>query len=157
MTDDQIRVANLIRDAFREITLEDGIGLLQGHGLDNGADSKTLKEYRSKDEKNDWSMIPVSDLNSCFSSLSFFDAEGMQFHLPAFLIADLEGTFDGDVLFHLTYFEHDAMSRFEILTDSQRNAVREFLLLRLSDPNSDIETPMIEKALSEYWAAAEES
>ena len=157
MTNDKTRVAELIREAFQGIGLGNGVGLMQGQGLDDYADSKTIAAYRSKDEKDDWSIIPISDLNSCHSSLSFFDAEGMRFHLPAFLIADLEGTFDQDVVFNLTYFEHDAMSCFAILSDSQRNAVREFLLLRLSDPNCEFERPMIEKALSEYWTATEES
>jgi hypothetical protein len=42
-------------------------------------------------------------LNACYSSLSFFDAEGMRFPLPAFLIAELNGGYLQDMSFQLAY------------------------------------------------------
>ncbi|HCS53454.1 DUF6714 family protein [Rubinisphaera sp.] len=157
MTEEQTRIAELIRDAFRGVELGDGVGLTEADGLDDYADAKTLAGYRSNDEKFDWSKISATELNRYYCSLSFFDAEGMRFHLPAYLIADLEGTFEQDVVFHLTYFEHDAISRFSLLSDLQRTAVREFLLIRLSDPNCEFERPMIETALSKYWTTTEDT
>jgi hypothetical protein len=75
----------------------------------------------------------------------------MRFHLPAYLVADLQGALThANILFHLVNFEHGGLSRFEKLTDSQRQAVREFLLLRMSDPNYEFEHPLIERALREY-------
>lgn len=149
MTPQEERVANLVRRAFRGVTLGSGVGLIQGQGLDDYADQETLARYRAKDEKLDWTRIAVTELNQCHSSLSFFDAEGMRFHLPAYLIADLEGTFNQDIVFHLIYFEHNALSRFELLSPEQRHAVREFLLLRRSTRPFDRET--IDEALSGYW------
>jgi len=144
------RVAGVIRDAFRGVTLGNGVGLFQAHGLDDYAGRETLDALRAKDEKDDWSSIPLAALNGR-SSLSFFDAEGMRFHLPAYLIADLEGTLEKDVLFHLTHLENDALSRFQSLNSAQRNAVLEYLLLQL--PGNDFTRPMIEKAIAEYWTA----
>jgi hypothetical protein len=92
----------------------------------------------------------VSDLNRCASSLSFFDAEGMRFHLPAYLIADLEGTLEQDVVFHLTCFDQRELSWLMALSDAQRDAVREYLLLQLRR-SDDFIRPRIEKALAEYW------
>jgi len=157
MTADHTRIVDLIRDAFRDVELGDGVGLTEADGLDDYADPQTLAGYRSNDEKSDWSQISASELNRYYCSLSFFDAEGMRFHLPAYLIADLEGTFEQDVIFHLTYFENDAMSRFAMLSELQRNAVREFLLHRLADPNCEFERPMIEKALGEYWTTTDDA
>lgn len=158
MTDDENRVLNLIRSAFRDVTLGEGVGLRQANGLDDYADSLTLAAYRAQDEKNDWSAISFEDLNRYNSSPSFFDAEGMRFHLPAYMAAELQGALTcADIIFHLVCFEHLGSSRFEKLTDSQRHAVREFLLLRLSDPNYEFERPMIEKALGEYWAVPQAS
>lgn len=150
MDEHETRVANLFREAFRGVQLDEGVGLMQAQGLDDYADDQTLNRYRAGDEKDDWSRIPVNDLHQCYSSLSFFDAEGMRFHLPAYLIADLEGTFEQDVLFTLTCFEYENLSRFALLSDAQRHAVREYLLLQLSR-SDDFVRPMIEKALSEYW------
>lgn len=154
MTNAERRVADLVQKAFRGVTLGDGVGLRQGLGLDDYADRETLARYRSKDEKDDWSRIPASELNSCQSSPAFFDAAGKRFHLPAYLIADLEDTLSQDIIFYLCY---DAQSWFSALNDLQRNAVREFLLLRLSDGRRELElkrptVEMIEKALVEHWS-----
>ena len=76
-----------IQDAFTDVVLGEGVGLWQAQGID---DYKSLAEcliLRERDEKLDWSKISAKDLNMCNSSLSFFDAQGMHFHLPAFLIA----------------------------------------------------------------------
>jgi hypothetical protein len=81
----------------------------------------------------------------------------MRFHLPAYLLADLNGTLCQDVVFHLTHSASEAMSRFSILSHSQCIAVKEFLRLQLSDPNCDFERPMIDKSLREYWNARCES
>lgn len=151
MTEEEARVATLIKNAFRGVTLGNGVGLLQGQGLDDYADPKALAEYRLQDEKDDWSRISVDALSRCHSSLSFFDAEGMRFHLPAYLIGDLEGTLDQDALFHLTYICQGAESRFALLSAAQRDAVRELLLLRLADPNYEFDRPSIEMALESYW------
>jgi hypothetical protein len=154
MTEEGKRVADLIRTAFHDVCLGNGVGLRQARGLDDYANAATLEEYRSKDEKDDWSKIPLEDLNHYRDTLSFFDAEGMRFHLPAFLIAAINGTLTGDVVFHLTHFEHDATSRFALLSETQRHAVREYLLLYLSEACDDeigFVGPRIEKALAEYW------
>jgi hypothetical protein len=154
MTEQDRRVLNLIRAAFAGVALGEGVGLQQGQGLDDYADARTLALYRAQDEKRDWSAIPVADLDHCCSSLSFFDAEGMRFYLPAYLIADLEGKLQtADVLSHLVYPADDAVERFYKLSAAQRNAVREFLLLRLSDPDREFVHPLIETALREYWAS----
>ena len=130
MTEEEARVAQLVREAFQGVTLGNGVGLRQGQGLDDYEDAATRAALRLSDEKDDWTNISGADLNRCYSSLSFFDAEGMRFHLPAYLIADLEGTFDHDMDFHLFYFESGEDERFRLLNEEQRDAIRQFLLLR---------------------------
>jgi hypothetical protein len=154
MAAEKDRVLGLVRSAFQGVTLGEGIGLLQGQGLDDYADERTRASYRAQDEKHDWSAIPVANLDQCCSSLSFFDADGMRFHLPAYLVAELEGSLQtDDVLFHLVSMAHGGRLQFETLTPAQREAVRAFLLLRLSDAHREFEHPMIEAALRDYWTA----
>lgn len=154
MTENEKCVSNLIRAAFAGVRLGEGVGLWQAQGLDDYADSRTLATYRARDEKQDWSAISTADLDRCYSSLSFFDAEGMRFHLPAYLIAELEGTLrTACAMFHLTYLNDYGASRFELLSKAQRGAVREFLLLCLADPHREFEHQMVEDALRGYWAA----
>jgi hypothetical protein len=158
MTEQERRVCGLVRRAFAGVTLGAGVGLRQGQGLDDYADAHTLASLRERDEKRDWSAIPVTDLDNCYSSLSFFDAEGMRFHLPAYLIADLEGALhSADPMFHLVHLVDGMEFRFELLSAAQREAVREYLLLRLSDPNHEFVHPMIRAALGSYWTAPSKS
>ena len=75
--------------AFKDLKLEDGIGLWEGQGLDDYATPEECKKLREKDEKDNCQQIPVVDLYKCSSSLSFFDAKGMRFHLAPFLLSSL--------------------------------------------------------------------
>ena len=90
------------------------VGLHQGQALDDYADEARQAQARARDEKQHWNTIPASDLNACNSSLSFFDSQGMRFHLPAFLLAELDGTFGFSLCFHLAY-STDPASRFSAL------------------------------------------
>jgi hypothetical protein len=154
MTEHERRVCGLIRTAFAGVTLGAGVGLRQGQGIDDYADLGTQASLRARDEKRDWSAIPVADLDRCYSSLSFFDAEGMRFHLPAYLVANLEGTLrTADPMFHLVHLVDGMEFRYALLSPAQREAVREYLVLRLSDPNYEFDHPMIRAALDSYWAA----
>jgi hypothetical protein len=138
--------------AFRYVVLGNGIGLFQGQAMDDYEMEETCDAARQRDEKDDWSIISADTLNQCNSSLSFFDAEGMRFHLPAFLIADLKDQLRMDPIFHLAYLNDYSISKLVLLSPAQRSAVRNYLLLAKENPNNEYDCPHIEKALSEYWA-----
>lgn len=154
MTDEKARIENLIREAFRGVTLGDGIGLREGCGLDDYASSIKLAEYRAQDERDNWESLSIEDLDAYSTSLSYFDAKGMRFHLPAYLMNELNGgnrTFS--LMFYLTHISADDQ-RLRLLTRDQRSAVREFLLYMLStfeEPKLSFERPLIEYALDEVW------
>lgn len=84
-----------INQAFKNVKLEDGIGLWEGQGRDDYLSPEECRKLRERDEKEDWSKILVLNLYKCSSSLSFFDAKGMRFHLPQFM------------LFHIGFFEKE--------------------------------------------------
>ncbi len=121
------KVIAQIREAFRGVTLGNGVGLFEGDASDTGASRSMLKPIREKDEKDNWERISVEDLNNCRDSLYFMDAEGMRFHLPACMIAELEGTYHHDIAFHLTDLDDHAKSKLAALSKEQREAVHEFL------------------------------
>jgi len=144
-------IAALIKDAFSNVTLGGGIGLREAQGLDDYEDTETCASYRANDEKDDWSRIPIDELNSCYSSLSFFDAEGMRFHLPAFLIAELNGGYLQDMSFQLAYLNDYSIGQYALLSPAQRKAVRAYLLFILEDESYTFSRPHIVRALNEYW------
>ena len=96
--------ASLISDitsAFAGVRLGGGVGLFEAQGLDDYADAAERKALRERDEKDDWTVLSADALNRANSSLSFFDADGMRFHLPAYLVADLRGDYKFGVVFTL--------------------------------------------------------
>lgn len=143
-------VCRAIEAAFVGVTLGGGVGLQEAQGLDDYADAATCAAYRANDEKDDWHRIPAEALNRCNSSLSFFDAEGMRFHLPAYLLADLRGDYRCGMAFCLTQ-SHDYDCYFSLLSEGQRQAIRAFLLHILDDRDYEFEWPHILRALDEYW------
>src|SRR5277367_3415374 len=80
-----------IQRVFRGVVVGDGIGLWQAQAIDDYEDEAEQEAARARDEKVDWAAIPGKSLLYCDSSLSFFDADGMRFHLPAFLLAEVAG------------------------------------------------------------------
>lgn len=130
-----------ISAAFKDTRLDDGVGLWEGQGLDDYADAKTLMELKRKDERKDWDKISIPDLSRCASSLHFFDAKGMRFHLPKFLIADISGheiyaslnIQPPDVLFTLTSDLNGdyQRQRFSLLNNAQLHCIIHYLEYRI--------------------------
>ncbi len=145
------QVCQAIEDAFAGVTLGAGVSLHEAQGLDNYADATTCAAYRANDEKNDWHHISAHALNRCNSSLSFFNAEGMRFHLPAYLIADLHGDYGFGLAFCLTHHSDHRISQFVLLSPAQRAAVRLFLLHILEEPDEEFHRADIIRSLAEFW------
>ncbi len=144
-------VRSRICAAFADVRLGSGIGLKEAQGLDDYASAETCAQYRTTDEKDDWRCITICQLNESSSSLSFFDAEGMRFHLPAFLIADLDGTYGHGMAFHLAHVHDFEPPRYALLSPEQRAAVRAFLIYIADEEYYAYERPHIVRALDEYW------
>jgi hypothetical protein len=144
-------LCDLIREAFAAVKLGNGIGLQEAQGIDDYADKETCASYRDGDEKEDWRRIPSEELCRCNSSLSFFDAEGMRFHLPAYLVAELKGQYGFDLAFHLTHLWDYSIAKFALFNSEQRGAVRAYLRHLAADPGYESDWPHIQRALEGYW------
>ncbi len=144
-------VCRVIEEAFAGVTLGNGVGLQEARGLDDYEDAATRAAYRATDEKEDWRSIPPAMLNAHYSSLSFFDAEGMRFHLPAYLIADLHGDYGCGMDICLTHLSEHSLTQFSLLSAAQRRAVRMYLLHIAEEPDYAFGRPHIIRALDEYW------
>lgn len=124
-------IRSAIESAFSGVRLGNGVGLTEAQGLDDYADEATRAAYRAADEKEDWRRISADQLNKCNSSLSFFDDEGMRFHLPAYLVADLDGDYKFGLAYALT--QTPILSeQFRLLSKEQRAAVRRYLEVHLA-------------------------
>lgn len=130
--------------AFEGVALEDGVGLWEGQALDDYLQGDAYEVLKAKDERSDWQKISIVTLYKCNSSLSFFDAKGMRFHLGLYLLFALDVFMDEEeelhedknfkhsppeVYFALTYeLESDySKNRFALLSAKQVECVIDFL------------------------------
>jgi len=124
-----------IEEAFGDTQLGTGIGLFEANGLDDYASEEELLRFRATDEKLDWRRISYSDLERCNSSPSFFDSLGFVFHLPAFLIAELNDKHHYGFIDRLFRHEEHPKGWRNILTEKQRYAIIATLELIREHPN----------------------
>src|SRR5262245_419937 len=146
------KLCDRIRTAFAGVRLGDGIGLRQAQGIDDYEVEAKCLAYREQDEKDDWTRIPASVLNACYSSLSFFDAQGMRFHLPAFLIAELQGVYLQDLGFQLGHLNDYSRQQYSLLTPAQREVVRDVALFLASEESYEFDRPHLLRAVEEFWS-----
>ncbi|CUX08827.1 hypothetical protein G6L67_09225 [Agrobacterium tumefaciens] len=135
-----------VREAFAGVTLGGGVGLSEVQALDDYANNEVRAACRAGDEKNDWAAIPVEDLNRHSGSPAFLDAEGMRFHLPAYMTADL----DGDYRHEFAPYSCGCQEKFSLLTLLQRNAVEAYLRAISETENLPPYQDDIERALEEW-------
>jgi hypothetical protein len=123
-------------------------------------------------DKKDWRLLDPGFLNQApqgwGSALSFFSGKALQFYLPAYLIADIEGTLEiGDATSRLCMFVTPIMEKkklarfygggtlgdharkeFELFTRQQVSVIVEYLLWKLETEGYN---PTVEQALENYW------
>jgi hypothetical protein len=151
------RIIAQINEVFRDVKLGAGVGLYEGQAIDDYESDEERALKRAKDEKEDWRKIPTTHLNACNSSLSFFDAEGMRFHLPAFICCDLRGEYALELEFSLTGLDDWKKKKFSLLTVAEKAAVAEYLEFLAEDVAGEFSLDAIGKALDEFWKKAPES
>jgi hypothetical protein len=152
MTTDKEYLISEINEAFKGVELHDGIGLSEANALDDYKGDQFREECKRKDEKYYWSAIPSAFLNQYNSSLNFFDAKGMKFHLPAFMIAEINGEYNFDIVFSLTSLSDYSQSQFALLTKRQKEVVKLFLEYLMGSSNYEFEKPNMKNAIDCYWA-----
>lgn len=146
-------VIALIEDSFASTRLGCGIGLFEANGLDDYASDLELRRLRDLDEKVDWKRISVTDLAKCYCSPTFFDPQGFVFHLPAFLIAELNDNHPYGFIDRLYATDEHPLGWRALLTGKQRDAIVATLELIREHPNYKHETDAIDASMNRYLGA----
>ena len=159
MSDRQQQLLQLIENAFRGVELGDGVGLRETVVIDNYGGDDARRAARAGDEKHDWrKLIEDADLvRICgVGGLSFYDATGLRFHMPAYLslaVTDFDRDEASDapasLLFHLTDLSDYNLKRFSILDEAQKRCVAE-VLVYLRD-EFEVGHPGFDQAIQRYW------
>jgi hypothetical protein len=116
-----------IEPAFRGVALGDGIGLREADAIDEYAPEADQAEKREQDEKHDWRKIDSQSLNRNYVAPTYFDARGFLFHLPAFLLAELNGEYEWDFIGELLDKHPMKTGWIGLLDQPQRKAIIDVL------------------------------
>ena len=161
MTERQRHLLQMIEDAFRGVELGDGVSLHETIAIDNYEDAARREAARALDEKQDWRKLigaPALVEIVYVGGLSFYDAVGLRFHLPAYLslaVTDFDrvdaGNLMESLMFHLTHLNDYSLARFSILDGPQRQCVREVLMFLRGE--HELESTELDQAIEGYWSS----
>lgn len=159
MTARQKQLLAAIEAAFRGVELGDGVSLRQTVAIDNYAGPEAERAAWSADERHDWRRLvhdPALASICWVGGLSFYDADGLRFHLPAYLslaVTDWEAEANeetlGSLLYHLTSLDEYNLGRFAILTVGQRRCVAD--VLNFVCEQYELKRGDIDRANAEFW------
>jgi hypothetical protein len=141
-----------ITEAFRNVELDGGIGLSEADALDSYMDDKFLAECKRKDEKYHWQLIPFNELNKYYNGFSYFDAKGVRFHLPAFMIAIIKHEYRFDIPYALTDISGNSNHLFALFSKKQKRAVKLFLEYLIENRDHEFDKPNIKTVIENYWS-----
>lgn len=149
----------MIADAFNGVRLGSGVSLHETLVIDQHGTDAQRARARAVDEHNDWFKLinlPALKELAWIGGLSFYDAEGLRFHLPAYLtlaVRNFECEEAGNVLeilmSHLTLISDYNQERFSILSDQQRLCVHDVLVYLRE--TYELESDELDQAIVGYW------
>lgn len=117
-----------IEKAFASVSLGEGIGWHEADEIDNHATQEERAAARRLDVDISWKDVTPELLDDLPSAVSFLDATGFRYYLPAFMVADIrragrwESAVDDGFLSDLAC-QRKPCDLLPILTDNQRRAV----------------------------------
>jgi hypothetical protein len=158
MTQAQLR--KLIKTAFIDVKLEDGLSIRQGEVCDNYGEGVSDEEFHAiplGEITDDWTALPLQELEQ-YPYLAYLDAKGFRYYIPAFLLSLLDNAQCGSMrvistLMSLTPDSCTWSPNMDLLNDEQRSAIAVFLSEIQHLPQLDSSDQiMISDALEQYWS-----
>ncbi|MBV9787195.1 MAG: hypothetical protein JOZ51_03410 [Chloroflexi bacterium] len=165
--DDMSERLNLeIREAFAEVTRGAGVTLHEADVLDLYGSNEERLAARQLDTDRHWYEVPDDLIARKSSALSFLDAAGFRYYLPAYLSWTLRNYDSSDsnsihsLLFDLalrpwqedrTHHESTARARFGLLTTIQSQVVCRALRFLVAYCYPCVDTKLAQTALDQYW------
>lgn len=87
------RLIDQIHTVFKDVKLGDGITLCEAGAIDGYGTDKECALAREMDQDIHWTQVDIEYADPGSSALSFVDASGFRFYLPAYLVYTLKHDF----------------------------------------------------------------
>ncbi|WP_407404116.1 DUF6714 family protein [Chryseobacterium sp.] len=121
---------NDIQNSFRDVALEDGIGIWEAEAIDNYLVGNEYELLKCKDERVDWNNITFDYTNQFEMTFAFWDAKGTTFILPKVLqLALMLEEENEDQIPDWQYILEGICQRKQqhLFNDKQKNTIQNFL------------------------------
>jgi len=146
-----------ITTAFDGVAREDGVSLRESRVIDNYGCNEERAEARLLDTDTRWQDVSDADMQRYDAVLTFSDAKGFRYYLPAYMLRDLrlfvhpKYGISSDTLDYLDLPRHDyKLKHYSLLTPPQGKAVCHFLKFIVKHGAGD-DPQEAAKYLAGYW------
>ena len=151
----------LITAAFADVPRGTGISLHEAAAIDKYAMPDERMSGRAQDTERCWQDVPAQDIEDNYPVLTYMDAEGFRYYLPAFMVWSLKNyQTSASVSTEAPIYELDVsgdedkrkrkMDQFRLFSEEQRIAACRFL--RFMSKQTAADAKMAQPALDSYWA-----
>jgi hypothetical protein len=150
-----------IRRAFAGVKREDGITLHEARAIDDYADDEERAAARVKDTDERWEDVPSKHIAEIDPVLSYLDAKGFRYYIPAYMTYALVTNLEGDDLaLFQTVCALGGRVRpgwpthwlYSLLTEAQCVVICKFLLYVATHGHKDeLETESAKSSLAAGW------
>lgn len=146
-----------IEAAFKDVTLEDGIGINEADNIEMENRDADINKGRNQDRSwwNGWRDIEDKYIASYSSVMDFMDAKGIRWVLPAYMIYIVnhykEGSFSIDSTIYV--LEEGAMGsdQRDLYTVEQKKVIAKFLQFMISVGEEWVDAASAQAALDKVW------
>ncbi len=136
----KLALIEAIIEAFDGVSRGNGVTLHEAMVIDDYGSPAERAAARAQDTEDKWQDVPEDDIRFSDAVLSFLDAKGFHYYLPAYMVWHLRNidhedpdywsnTFDS-VIFHLTYqvnIDNYVAPKFSLFTPAQLKVTGRFL------------------------------
>lgn len=142
-----------IADAFARVQREDGVTLHEAEVIDDYGSAQERSAARQRDMDSHWHDVPGADIEQHYSILSFLDAKGLRYYLPAYMIWTLRNyaTSPSATIDSTIYALGFDNSHFHIFTPRQSKAIARFLEYMVLYATAFCDSGAASSALDTYW------
>ncbi len=155
------RLIEEIRQAFAGVSREDGITLHEANVIDLYGSDVERAAARRLDRDERWEDVPDDLIESHPSILTFLDAKGFRYYLPAYMVWALRNLGSDSLSVDFTIyalspsrlpgFRRWSLERYGIFNSGQATAICRFLRFMADCSGGDADDRVARKALDRYW------
>jgi hypothetical protein len=140
-----------IRNAFKGVHRNTGHTIEEAELMDGGKETAgQLAEARARAKDREWSEVPPHVIETHFTGLSFLDADGLRYYLPAFMIWSLQNLLSDSPTVDFTIYKLLYDYR-EVFTQEQCRAICRFLRFMADHSDGQADETAATDALAAFW------